>query len=338
MSLVEAARDHVVACADRLSIIQMYEATLSALTLADRLNNDYEALKRTRSQLDFEDLINRTASLFARGDVSAWVHYKLDQGIDHILVDEAQDTSPTQWTIIQALAAEFFSGDSARGNERTMFAVGDEKQSIYSFQGARPERFSRESIETERRVRDGGKAFSPIRLQLSFRSTVDVLSAVDTVFANPAHARGLSARNEAVVHASNRIGHPGAVDIWDVIAAEPTATDDEWTAPFDATPETAPVNILARRIAAVLDSWIGRETIIEKGVRRADAPGRCHRARPQARRLRQCADPRPEAAQRHSRRRCRPAGSDRAISPSRTCWRSGASCCCRRTTCRSRRC
>lgn len=273
IQLVEAARDHVVACADRLSIVQMYEATLSALTLADRLNNDYEALKRTRSQLDFEDLINRTASLFARGDVSAWVHYKLDQGIDHILVDEAQDTSPTQWTIIQALAADFFSGDSARGTDRTMFAVGDEKQSIYSFQGARPERFSRESIETERRVRDGGKAFSPIRLQLSFRSTVDVLSAVDTVFSNPAHARGLSAQNEAVVHASNRIGHPGAVDIWDVIAAEPAATDDEWTAPFDATPETAPVNILARRIAAVLDSWIGRETIIEKGVRRTMRPG-----------------------------------------------------------------
>lgn len=273
LALVEAARDHVIACADRLSIVQMYEATLSALTLADRLSSDYEALKRTRSQLDFEDLINRTASLFARGDVSAWVHYKLDQGIDHILVDEAQDTSPTQWTIIQALATDFFSGESARGTDRTMFAVGDEKQSIYSFQGARPERFSRESIETERRVRDGGKAFSPIRLQLSFRSTVDVLSAVDTVFANPVHARGLSARNEAVVHASNRIGHPGAVDIWDVIAAEPTATDDEWTAPFDATPETAPANILARRIAAVLDSWIGHETIIEKGVRRAMRPG-----------------------------------------------------------------
>ncbi|WP_312367413.1 double-strand break repair helicase AddA [Ensifer sp.] len=273
LALVEAARDRVIACADRLSIVQMYEATLSALTLADRLSSDYEALKRTRSQLDFEDLINRTASLFARGDVSAWVHYKLDQGIDHILVDEAQDTSPTQWTIIQALATDFFSGESARGTDRTMFAVGDEKQSIYSFQGARPERFSRESIETERRVRDGGKAFSPIRLQLSFRSTVDVLSAVDTVFANPVHARGLSARNEAVVHASNRIGHPGAVDIWDVIAAEPTATDDEWTAPFDATPETAPVNILARRIAAVLDSWIGHETIIEKGVRRAMRPG-----------------------------------------------------------------
>lgn len=270
---IDEARTHIATCADRLSIVRMYEATRAALILAERLNRDYEELKKARSQLDFEDLINRTAALLARGDVGAWVHYKLDQGIDHILVDEAQDTSPTQWTIIQSLAADFFAGETARADDRTIFAVGDEKQSIYSFQGARPERFSRESVETERRVRAGNKHFSPIRLQLSFRSTVDVLSAVDTVFANPGNAKGLSAQNEAIVHASNRIGHPGAVDIWDVIAPEPTATEDEWTAPFDATPERAPVNVLARRIAAVLQEWIGKEKVIEKGVRRAMRPG-----------------------------------------------------------------
>ncbi|MCA1442231.1 double-strand break repair helicase AddA [Ensifer sp. IC4062] len=271
--LVEQARDHVVACVDRLSIVRMYEATRAALTLAGRLNRDYEEIKKARSQLDFEDLINRTAALLSRGDVGAWVHYKLDQGIDHILVDEAQDTSPAQWTIIQALAADFFAGETARADERTIFAVGDEKQSIYSFQGARPERFSRESIVTERRVRAGGKYFSPIRLQLSFRSTIDVLSAVDAVFANKANAKGLSAKEEAIVHASNRIGHPGAVDIWDVIAPEPVLAEEEWTAAFDATPERAPANILARRIAAVLEDWIGKETVIEKGVRRPMRPG-----------------------------------------------------------------
>ncbi|MQW89652.1 double-strand break repair helicase AddA [Sinorhizobium saheli] len=271
--LVEEARDHMVACADRLSIVRMYDATRAALILAERLNRDYEALKKARSQLDFEDLITRTAALLSRSDVGAWVHYKLDQGIDHILVDEAQDTSPAQWTIIQSLAADFFAGETARADDRTIFAVGDEKQSIYSFQGARPERFARESVVTERRVIAGQKHFSSIRLQLSFRSTVDVLSAVDTVFANPGNARGLSAANEAIVHASNRIGHPGAVDLWDVIAPEPTVSEEEWTAPFDATPERAPVNVLARRIAAVLEDWIGRETVIEKGVRRPMRPG-----------------------------------------------------------------
>ncbi|PDT52085.1 MULTISPECIES: double-strand break repair helicase AddA [Sinorhizobium] len=271
--LIEEARKHITTCADRLSIVRMYEATRAALILAEWLNRDYEDLKKRRSQLDFEDLINRTAALLSRSDVGAWVHYKLDQGIDHILIDEAQDTSPAQWTIIQALAADFFAGETARANERTIFAVGDEKQSIYSFQGARPERFSRESIQTERRVRAGSKYFSPIRLQLSFRSTVDVLSAVDTVFANPGNAKGLSARSEAIVHASNRIGHPGAVDIWDIIAPEPVSSEEDWTAPFDATPERAPVNILARRIAAVLEDWIGKETVIEKGARRPMRPG-----------------------------------------------------------------
>jgi ATP-dependent helicase/nuclease subunit A len=271
--VIALARDHVVATSDRLNLLRMFEATLAALVLADRLNRDYEDIKKNRSQLDFDDLINRTATLLSRGDVSPWIHYKLDQGIDHILVDEAQDTSPVQWTIIQSLTEDFFSGETARGGNRTMFAVGDEKQSIYSFQGARPERFSNESIETERRVRAGERLFSAIRLQLSFRSTEDVLSAVDTVFEHPAHARGLSARNEAVVHASNRIGHPGIVEVWDEIAPAETIQEDEWTAAFDATPETAPVNILAQRIAAVLAEWIGRETVVEKGVARPMQPG-----------------------------------------------------------------
>jgi len=271
--LITLARDHVVSRSDRLNLLRMFEATLAALVLADRLNRDYDDIKKGRSQLDFDDLINRTAVLLSRGDVSPWIHYKLDQGIDHILVDEAQDTSPVQWTIIQSLASEFFSGETARAGNRTMFAVGDEKQSIYSFQGARPERFSDESIATERRVRAGERLFSAIRLQLSFRSTEDVLSAVDTVFENPTHARGLSARSEAVVHASNRIGHPGIVEVWDEIAPLETIQQDEWTAAFDATPETAPVNILAQRIAAVLGDWIGHETVMEKGTTRPMQPG-----------------------------------------------------------------
>ncbi|WP_075291910.1 double-strand break repair helicase AddA [Pararhizobium arenae] len=272
-TIIYAARDRLVETIDRLNLVAMFEATHAALILADRLNHDYEDIKKTRSQLDFDDLIHRTAALLSRADVGAWVHYKLDQGIDHILVDEAQDTSPVQWTIIQSLAEDFFAGRSARENRRTMFAVGDEKQSIYSFQGARPERFSDESIATERRVRESGSAFSPIRLQLSFRSTEDVLSAVDAVFENPAHARGLSARSEPVVHASNRIGQPGIVDVWEVIAPAESIQEEEWTAAFDATPEDAPANILAQRIAATLAEWIGNETIIEKGIERPIRPG-----------------------------------------------------------------
>ncbi|MGY5809348.1 double-strand break repair helicase AddA [Rhizobium sp. LEGMi198b] len=265
---VAAARAHVVACRDRLKLMRMYRATRAALTLADRLNRDYEELKKRRSQLDFEDLITRTADLLTKKDVGPWIHYKLDQGIDHILVDEAQDTSPIQWSVIQSLAEDFFSGESARPTLRTIFAVGDEKQSIYSFQGARPERFSEESDRTRRRVDNSGQQFSSIRLPLSFRSTADVLAAVDHVFTAPENARGLSAAAEPVVHRSSRIGHPGAVDLWDMIAPEPLAKEEDWTAPFDSTPESAPAAILARRMAQTIGNVIGRETIIDKGKAR----------------------------------------------------------------------
>ncbi|PLK70157.1 double-strand break repair helicase AddA [Rhizobium sp. TH135] len=270
---VIAARDHVVAMRDRLRIFRMYEATRSALTLAVRLDTDYEELKRRRSQLDFEDLIVRTARLLTRGDVGAWVHYKLDQGIDHILVDEAQDTSPVQWDVIRSLREDFFTGLSARPEIRTFFAVGDEKQSIYSFQGARPEQFSQEASQTERAVTESGQSFNTVRLPLSFRSTQSVLAAVDQVFSFSENNRGLSAAGADVVHQSSRIGHPGTVDVWDMIAAEKQEKDEDWTAPFDATPESAPSAILARRVAHQISQIVGRETIIEKGNKRLIRPG-----------------------------------------------------------------
>jgi ATP-dependent helicase/nuclease subunit A len=265
---VASARAHVITCRDRLKIVRMYGATRAALTLADRLNMDYEYLKKQRSQLDFEDLITRTADLLNKSDVGPWIHYKLDQGIDHILVDEAQDTSPIQWSVIQSLAEDFFSGESARQRVRTLFAVGDEKQSIYSFQGARPERFSEESQRTRHRVSQSGLAFSTVRLPLSFRSTSDVLAAVDHIFTPASNARGLSADGEPVVHRSNRIGHPGAVDLWEIIAPDVAIKEEDWTAPFDATPESAPAAILARRIAHTIGNLVGNETIVEKGKER----------------------------------------------------------------------
>ena len=262
------ARDHFIGLRDRLRLLRMFKATMAALTLAGRLDDDYEELKKKRSQLDFEDLIVRTAELLLRSDVGPWVHYKLDQGIDHILVDEAQDTSPVQWSVIRSLREDFFSGESARNLNRTFFAVGDEKQSIYSFQGARPERFSEEASITSRAVAAGSQTFSAVRLPLSFRSTLAVLSAVDQVFSVAKNARGLSAGGDSVVHMSSRIGHPGTVDLWTMIAAEQSEKTEDWTAPFDSTPESAPSAILARRIAHAVEQMVGRDTIIEKGKRR----------------------------------------------------------------------
>src|SRR6201999_845805 len=113
-----------------------------ALVVVDAVRGEYQIAKRARGVLDYEDLITTTRNLLERADAAAWVLFKLDKGIDHILIDEAQDTSPEQWRIVKALTTEFFAGDGAAGDTvRTVFAVGDEKQSIFSFQGADPAQF-----------------------------------------------------------------------------------------------------------------------------------------------------------------------------------------------------
>ena len=100
----------------------------------------YRAEKERRGPLDYEDLIDKALRLLTE-EQAKWVHYKLDLGIDHVLIDEAQDTSPKQWEIVRRLTAEFFAGLGAREVTRSIFAVGDEKQSIFSFQGAAPAQF-----------------------------------------------------------------------------------------------------------------------------------------------------------------------------------------------------
>jgi ATP-dependent helicase/nuclease subunit A len=253
---------------------RMYEASVGALTLAEQLIENYEQLKKERSFLDFEDFITRTESLLKKADIGPWVHYKLDQGIDHILVDEAQDTSPSQWEIIRSLTEEFFSGSGARTLNRTVFAVGDEKQSIYSFQGARPERFALERREAQRRAEAGGRDFEPVNLYVSFRSTEDVLTAVDEVFKDPDNARGLSFEHEAVIHETSRGGQAGAVDIWETIAEEGSADEDEdWLAPFDRLPEQSSAVRLAQRMAAAIQDLVGRKVLNTKDGARLITPG-----------------------------------------------------------------
>ena len=159
--------------------IATFEGTSSLLRLADAVIRHYERAKTARGFLDFEDLVVKTATLLQKSDAAQWVQYKLDQGLDHILVDEAQDTSPRQWDVVTALASEFFVGAGAHERTRTLFAVGDEKQSIYSFQGAVPAYFDAMRRAFSSQADAAEQEFHSVNLQLSFRSTPDVLGAVD---------------------------------------------------------------------------------------------------------------------------------------------------------------
>lgn len=257
-----SAADAILEISDRLALFRMLEGTRAALTIADWLIARYEHLKRARGFLDFNDLITRTINLLARPDAGPWVQYKLDRGIDHILLDEAQDTSPDQWEVVKRLAEEFFAGLGARDNvHRTVFAVGDEKQSIYSFQGAAPVSFADSRLLFAGRVRDANAAFADLKLTWSFRSTDDVLAAVDRVFADPVVRRGISHDPDPLNHKAIRTDAPGYVEVWPSIGADVVDEPDDWTQAVDHA--HAPAVRVAENVAATIAGWIGAGEIIE---------------------------------------------------------------------------
>lgn len=271
MEELEKRQSAVVAALDQLSSLRLLPLNDAAFTLIEGLLTRYEALKRVKGFLDFDDLIHRTLALLQRKGAGQWVQYKLDRGIDHILVDEAQDTSPAQWGIIRKLIEEFFVGLGQRSVKRTVFAVGDEKQSIYSFQGAAPEDFAENGRYVKNKAEDVEESFDRVRLDFSFRSTKEVLSGVDIVFSTPENYRGLSAENEKTVHEAIR-HDPGEVDIWDMITPENVDEPEDWRAPVDA--QSAPAVQLAELIAETVANWLKEnEPIFDHGFLRAVKPG-----------------------------------------------------------------
>ncbi|MEQ8814728.1 MAG: double-strand break repair helicase AddA [Thalassobaculum sp.] len=275
-----AEAERLVAVEAVLRALATATRTAALVTLAAAVIAAYEAAKARRAELDYEDLVERARSLLRRPGVAAWVLFKLDGGLDHVLIDEAQDTSPAQWDIVRALAEEFFAGTGAHESrhsgarhpkvERTIFAVGDVKQSIYSFQGADPAGFGAARGHFATRVADAGKLFRRVPLEQSFRSTDAVLQAVDAVFALP-EARDGVAEIEAdggavpIVHNAVRSGHAGRVEVWppvDPVEAEPSAP---WTPPVERRGADEPRARLAQRIAERIGGWIGTELLAARG-------------------------------------------------------------------------
>ena len=243
--------------------------TLHAITLARAYAALYEAAKARLGGLDFGDLIARTHQLLTVRSDAAWVLYKLDGGIDHVLLDEAQDTAPDQWDILRALTAEFFAGAGSifAGDKRTVFAVGDEKQSIYSFQGAAPERFLIETEGFQAVVAGAGRAFRRLPLLESWRSTPEVLAFVDAVFADPearAGLRPLGDDDAPITHLGRRPSGQGGVDLWPLEESEPEPEVDPWLPVDYQSPDSANKK-LARRIAAAIRGTVERrEAVYDK--------------------------------------------------------------------------
>ena len=228
----------------------------------------FEQAKRARGAYDFEDLIARTGALLRDRPDAAWVLYKLDGGIEHLLIDEAQDTSPAQWQIIRALTDEFFAGEGRHGSKtRTLFVVGDRKQSIYSFQGADPVEFETVLGEVGRQVKGAGQEFRPVDLSVSFRSAPEVLQAVDAVFApGSAARRGADGGvDRDWHHEPNRRGVPGLVEIWPLERPGDKEEELPWQAPVDREAAHTPRRRLARKLAQAIKGWIGRRRLLARG-------------------------------------------------------------------------
>ena len=188
-------QDRLIALREKRRAAQTLERSDALFRVAKAILSAFARAKAERGALDFDDQIALALALVERSS-AAWVLHKLDYGLDHLLVDEAQDTSAEQWRIIAALTAEFFAGAGARSAGRTVFAVGDEKQSIFSFQGAAPEKFAEMKRFFETRHREAKRPFETVPLNVSFRSAPAILAAVDKTFESEEAWRGVAAPGE----------------------------------------------------------------------------------------------------------------------------------------------
>jgi len=246
MDLIDAWMHRVEAARPKRIALQATQLAVALQNFAQVFLPAYARAKQLRGWLDFDDLILRAKALLTRSDVAAWVLYRLDGGIDHILVDEAQDTSPVQWQVIDRLAQEFTSGEGAReGVERTMFIVGDKKQSIYSFQGADPREFDRMQREWSDRLAATGSELHSQRLEHSFRSASAILDAVDATFAG-LEASGFVPDQSHIPFWPDM---PGRVDLWPINPKAEPADPPPWHLPVDVRAEDDPSVVLAAQIA-----------------------------------------------------------------------------------------
>lgn len=244
----------------RQAEILLIERSEAVLDLLKAIVAHYERQKRMRSLLDFDDLIERTISLLKDKAQAEWVRYKLDAGITHILVDESQDTNDQQWQVVSSLADGFFDEDDSHERSRSLFAVGDQKQSIFSFQGAQPQLFSETGQQYHAKTRVVGKLWHDIELKASFRTLEGVLSAVDHVFTDPSRSAALLATERGVNHESARTHEGGAVFIWPIVQQQTLSLDkSQWPMPNDVVGIKSATRENAENIANTITKWLAEQ-------------------------------------------------------------------------------
>ncbi|MBR0755851.1 double-strand break repair helicase AddA [Bradyrhizobium jicamae] len=266
---IEAEIDRLAPLIAKRRAVTTRDRTEALIHIATAAAAHYRREKIERGLLDYDDLIDKTLAMLDRVS-SGWVHYKLDRGVDHVLIDEAQDTSPRQWDIVAHIISEFTSGAGARDAlVRTVFAVGDEKQSIFSFQGAEPREFDLRRSDLKRKFEGAGLKFDPVSFNYSFRSGPAILHSVDQVFREPEIFRSIHADTVHPLHHALEDAGPSLIELWDLAVADDRLDIEGWRAPFDGVSVTSPEVKLAKRIQAEIKRLVESGTMTgSEGARR----------------------------------------------------------------------
>ncbi|MBL4750598.1 MAG: double-strand break repair helicase AddA, partial [Amylibacter sp.] len=254
MAKLEAMRETLVSA-------KAYARATALYNFAKPFLEAYNEHKLLHGVLDYQDLIEKAQELLKNGPMSQWVLFRLDGGIDHVLVDEAQDTSPDQWRLIECLTEEFTSGLGASDVARTIFVVGDEKQSIYSFQGAEPKYFGAMRDWFDERLAAIEARLNRQDLLHSFRSAEPILRLVDNTFVGDAR-KGIMGE---VTHLAFKGEKPGRVELWPLVETPPKPDDKPWFEPLDRPGVNDPRQILAGQISEWIEKTIRTGRMIEVG-------------------------------------------------------------------------
>lgn len=240
----------------RLKIISLRNARncYALLFVAKRFIENMENLKAAEQLLEYDDIILSTIAMLADEEFSHAILYKLDAAIEHVLVDEAQDLSVSQWQVIKLLTEEFFAGLGTKDFNRTIFIVGDFKQSIYSFQGANPQYFNQIKFYFRDKVQAAQMKWHELDMQISFRTTPPILNLVNAFFTHSQHNFGIA---ESIQHVAHRT-QGGGVAIWE--ASQPSAANEniEWQMPQSTLSEDNHKQLNAYNIAAQIAHWVSK--------------------------------------------------------------------------------
>ncbi|MDR1691414.1 MAG: UvrD-helicase domain-containing protein, partial [Rickettsiales bacterium] len=243
----------------------IFNQTKAVIKLAKKFLEKYKQQKEALGLMDFDDLISATFALFSRDDVASWILYKMNGGISHILLDEAQDTSPLQWKILTALSEDFFETSDGQIDDinkfKSLFVVGDRKQSIYSFQGADIDNYQKYLEIFQSKVKQYNHPWLVQDMVVSFRSSETVLKFVDFVFSEKTVSDGVS--NEKISH-ENAKELSGKIELYPTVKIEQNEKKQIYEKHFEGWIKNNAKAKLAKAVVAKIKNILESKIVLSR--------------------------------------------------------------------------